>query len=133
MKTINVTITKGPDLFEAYADKIPGIYGQGESVQKVKEDILQSIALYKGYNTDENIPEVLKRDFEIIWHFDVQSFLQFYSGIFSKAALEKITGINQKQLGHYASGLKKPRRAQIEKIETSLHQFLDDMKLVHLI
>ena len=133
MFTINVTIEKAADLFSAWAENIPGIYGEGESVKEVKEDILKAIALFKEHNDEKNIPEELKGDYNIEWHFDVQSFLQYYSGIFTKAALERITGINQKQLGHYASGLKKPRKAQVEKIETALHNFFDDMRMVHLV
>lgn len=133
MFTINVTIEKGADLFSAWAENIPGIYGEGESVKEVKEDILKAIALFKEQNDEKNIPEGLKGDYNIEWHFDVQSFLQYYSGIFTKAALERITGINQKQLGHYASGLKKPRKAQVEKIENALQRFFDDMRMIHLV
>jgi hypothetical protein len=32
----------------------------------------------------------------------------YYKRIFTNVALERITGINQKQLQHYATGLKKP-------------------------
>ena len=99
----------------------------------VKENILEAISLYKEYNTDDNIPDILKGDFEIEWRFDTQSFLQYYNGIFSKSALEKITGVNQKLLGHYASGLKKPRKTQVEKIEKALQQFFEDMQMVHLV
>ena len=133
MFTINVTIEKGADLFSAWAENIPGIYGEGESVKELKEDIQKAIALFKEQNDEKNIPEGLKGDYNIEWHFDVQSFLQYYSGIFTKAALERITGINQKQLGHYASGLKKPRKAQVEKIENALQRFFDDMRMVHLV
>lgn len=128
-----ITIDRGPDLFEAWAENAPGIYGAGESVNQVKADILKAIELYKENNDDEHTPDILKSDVEIEWHFDVQSFLQYYNGIFSKAALERITGVNQKLLCHYASGLKKPRKQQVEKIETALQNFFDDMKLVHLV
>lgn len=133
MARVYVVIEKGTDLFSAWTENIPGIYGEGESVKEVKEDILKSISLYKELNEEKNIPEELKGDFDIEWHFDVQSFLQYYNGIFTKAALERITGVNQKQLGHYASGLKKPRKAQVEKIENALHNFFDDMRMVHLV
>ncbi|MNS49485.1 hypothetical protein D3C86_1932360 [compost metagenome] len=52
---------------------------------------------------------------------DIESFFNYYNGIFTKAGLEKITGINQRQLQHYSSGLKKPRSEQKRKIETALH------------
>ena len=132
MFTINVTIEKGADLFSAWAENIPGIYGEGESVKEVKEDILKSISLFKEYNDEKNIPEELKGDYEIEWHFDVQSFLQYYNGIFTKAALERITGINQKQLWHYASGSRNPRPEQVIKIETALHKLGEELISINL-
>jgi len=131
MGKIKVTIEKGADLFGAWAENIPGIYGEGNTVQETKDSILAAVELYKKYN--DEIPAELQGDMDIEWFFDVQSFLQYYSGIFTKAALERITGINQKQLGHYASGLKKPRRAQVEKIENALQGFIKDMSLIHLL
>lgn len=80
---------------------------------------MKAIELYKKYN--DNIPSELQGDIEIEWTFDVQSFLRYYNDIFSKAALERITGINQKQLGHYSSGLKKPRKAQVKKTDNAIN------------
>ena len=130
MGKLKVTIEKGPDLFGAWADNVPGIYGEGETVQETKENLLASIELYKKHNS--TVPKELQGEISVEWTFDVQSFLQYYSGIFTKAALERITGVNQKLLGHYASGLKKPRKAQVEKIESALHGFLNDIRQVHL-
>jgi len=50
--------------------------------------------------------------------YDVSSFLNYYSGILSKSGLEKITGINQKQLWHYSSGKRKPENKQPCKYKT---------------
>lgn len=47
MGKLKVTIEKGPDLFGAWADNVPGIYGEGETVQETKENLLASIELYK--------------------------------------------------------------------------------------
>ena len=35
---------------------------------------------------------------------------------------KKLTGINQKQLWHYAKGISKPRQEQRRKIENALHK-----------
>jgi hypothetical protein len=48
----------------------------------------------------------------------MESLFEYYKGVFTKSALERITGINQRQLQHYSSGLKKPRLAQKQKIQT---------------
>jgi hypothetical protein len=119
MGKVKVTIGKGPDLFGALAENVIGIYGEGNSVKKTRDNILKAIELYKKYN--DNIPSELQGNIEIEWTFDVQSFLQYYNDIFSKAALERITGINQKQLGHYSSGLKKPRKAQVKKTDNAIN------------
>ncbi|MFV0506365.1 MAG: hypothetical protein ACK5L5_06595, partial [Bacteroidales bacterium] len=62
--------------------------------------------------------------------YDTMSFFNYYCELFSMPALERLTGINQKQLHHYASGLKKPREAQLKKIETALHKLGDELKAV---
>jgi hypothetical protein len=70
-------------------------------------------------------------DFEI--RYDVSSFLDYYSGILSKSGLEKITGINQKQLWHYSSGNRIPKQQTAKKIQEHIHHFADELKQVHFI
>jgi len=52
--------------------------------------------------------------------------------VFSKPALERLTGINQKLLHQYATGLKKPREAQRKKIEAALHRLGIELLSVEL-
>jgi hypothetical protein len=65
--------------------------------------------------------------------YDMCSFLNYYAGILSKSGLEKITGINQKQLWHYSSGVRKPKSETTRKIQERLHHFADDLRQVHFI
>jgi len=133
MKTLKIVIERNEDLFSAYAENVAGIYGTGHSVEETKQSILDNIVLFKEYNTSENIPDLLKKDYKVLYHFDVESFLSYYKGIFTNAALEKITGINQRQLQHYSSGLKKPRQPQLRKIEDGLHRLAVELMAVELI
>ena len=71
-------------------------------------------------------------DYELEYKFDVQSLLLFYQGIFSYSALENITGINQKQLSHYAAGRSKPRKQQSEKIAKGLKSLAEEMMCITL-
>lgn len=66
-----------------------------------------------------------------LW-FDAESILNYYRGIFTNAALERITGINQRQIQHYASGTKRPRPQQLKKIETALHELGEELISVEL-
>lgn len=131
MKKVKIVIERNSDLFSAYAENVEGVYGAGETVLEAKESIVKSIALLKKYNK-ENVPTILKGEYTLVFRFDVESFLNYYKGIFTNAALERMTGINQKQFQHYASGLKKPRETQVKKIETALHKLGSELMAVEL-
>ena len=64
--------------------------------------------------------------------FRSKSFLECYAGIFSKSGLERLSGINQKQLWHYASGRRKPRPEQALKLESALHKLGEELMAITL-
>ena len=74
----------------------------------------------------------MKGKYKLVFRFDTESLLNYYKGVFSNSALERITGINQRQLQHYASGLKKPRTVQLKKIENALHKLGGELLAVEL-
>ncbi len=132
MKTVRIIIERSEDMFSAFAENVEGIYAGGDTVEEVKQSVLDSIRLLKEYNSSENIPDILKGEYDIVYHFDAVSLLNYYKGIFSNAALEKLTGINQKQLQHYSTGHRKPRVEQREKIENALHKLGEELLAVEL-
>lgn len=131
-KQVKIVIERSEDSYSAYAENVKGIYGQGDTVEEAKQSALNGINLLKKYNQDENIPSILKGEYDVVFKFDAESFLNFYKKIFTNAALERMTGINQKQFQHYASGLKKPRLSQIKKIESAMHNLGKELMSVEL-
>ena len=81
---------------------------------------------------NDPIPEVFKGEYELEFKLSTEALLNAYSNIFTKAALSRITGINERQLWHYAAGVKKPRPKQIARIEEGLHQLGKQLLSVHL-
>ncbi|MBL7866623.1 MAG: type II toxin-antitoxin system HicB family antitoxin [Flavobacterium lindanitolerans] len=132
MKTVKIIIERSEDMFSAFAENVQGIYAGGNTVDEVKQSVLDSIRLLKEFNSPNNIPDILKGEYEIVYHFDTVSLLSYYKGIFTNSALEKLTGINQKQIQHYATGHRKPRAEQREKIETALHALGRELLAVEL-
>src|SRR6476469_2940186 len=122
MRTVKIVIEKSADMFTAFAENVEGIYAAGSTVEEVKASVIQAIKLLKENNYAKNIPTILKSDFKITYHFDTVSLLSYYRKIFTMSSLERLTGINQRQIQHYASGLKKPRSIQSKKIEQAFHQ-----------
>ncbi len=60
---------------------------------------------------------------EFVFKYDMPSFLQYYAYAFTLAGLERITGVNQKQLSHYIGGRRSPSEKTIKKIEERIHIF----------
>jgi len=133
MKTLKIVIEGSADMFGAYVDNAEGIYGGGNTVEEAKQSILDAIHIIKEELNPKNMPAILKGEYEIVYQFDVESLLNYYKGIFTNAALEKITGINQRQLQHYSSGLKKPRQPQLKKIEQGLHKLAAELQSLELV
>jgi len=126
MKTLIFIVNKGtPELFESWTIDVPFIYASGKSLNQLKENILQAIELYK--NDNKELPEILMSDFQITYKMDVATFLAAYKGILSFSALERITKINQKQLNHYASGLRFPSIKTAKKIELGIHKLAKEL------
>jgi predicted RNase H-like HicB family nuclease len=132
METLTVLIGRNNDTYGVYSDDAPGIWGEGTTLEEAKKSFNDAIKLFKEYNSDENIPRSIRGDYQIIWRMEVESLIYFYKGIFTNAAYEKITGINQRQLSHYATGLKKPRPLQKKKIADALHKLGKELLAVEL-
>jgi predicted RNase H-like HicB family nuclease len=123
MKTIEAIIERGNDgTFSVYCiDEM--FTGMGDTAENAKNDMRRQMDIFKKTAIEEGFsyPDFLNGDFEIVYKFDTESLLEYYSGILSLSGLEKITGIHQKQLWNYLHRKSKPRKAQIEKIEKGLH------------
>ena len=116
-----VNISASADSFGGFGENVEGIYAAGDSVEDVKNDILEAIRTYKEIRPVSEWAKPIKENWAIEWHYDTQSLLSHYQGILSNAAIERMTGINKKQLWNYANGISKPRKQVREKIENALH------------
>lgn len=132
MEKIVMIIEKSKDFFDAYSDNCDGIYAAGEDVDAVKADTMEAIRLIKKELPEERWPEQIKGDFEIEWRFDVPSFLEYYGKYLSLAGMERLTGINQKQLSNYLNRRAIPRRKQADRIVSGMHKFAKELLSISL-
>jgi predicted RNase H-like HicB family nuclease len=132
MKALKIIIEKSKDHYCAYTDNCDGIYGAGDTVDEAKQNVLEGLNLFIKYNK-ENLPEILQGEYKIEYHFDVPSFLKHYSTIFTKSALQRMTGINQTQLTHYVSGFRKPSAKTINKLDTAICGLTKELSQVHFV
>ena len=129
MTILHAVIEKTENNYGAYVEELTGVGGIGDTLDEVKESLKEGLIALKEACIEYGnpVPEELQGEYKIVFRMDTKSFLQMYCKVFTKSALERMTGINQKQLWHYANGLTKPRPAQVKKIETALHRLGEEL------
>jgi predicted RNase H-like HicB family nuclease len=134
MEKVIVNIYYPGNNYTAHAPILPGCVSTGTTLEEIKRNIKEAIDFHiEGSLADnEPIPELFKGDYELEFKLSTEALLQAYSNIFTKAALSRITGINERQLWHYAAGLRKPRPAQRRRIEEGLHKLGEQLLAVNL-
>lgn len=124
-QTLTINVSKTPDGYSASCDIIPGwVVAHNGDFDSFEEYVKESIDFYVecAKEDGDTYPEILEYpNLSFKYKFDIQSLLNHYQNIFSFAALQYITGVNQRQLWHYAAGRSKPRQKQAEKIVSALN------------
>ncbi len=105
-----------------------GLIGYGGTAREAMEDIKVSAQECKELAEErgEEWPEL-----EFTYLFDVGAFFDYYP--LNISAFAKYIGMNAAQLRQYASAIKEPRQATLDKIHAGMKQFLQDIGTVPLI
>ncbi|MCL2074079.1 MAG: hypothetical protein FWH18_09165 [Marinilabiliaceae bacterium] len=125
MENIIVKVGKTKNGYSASMDIIPGwVLGMKGSFDEFKVELQKSIDTYIEWAKEDGdeYPSVFDREYKFEYKFDIESLLYCYDGILSRAAISRISGINERQLGHYICGRNKPRKKQEIKIVNGLHR-----------
>jgi predicted RNase H-like HicB family nuclease len=109
--------------YSAHIPELPGCVAVGNSLEDVQALMTEAVPFHiEGQRASGGeVAALFDGEWEFEYRLTVEALLNQYSGIFTKAALSKITGINERQLWHYASGLRHPRERQRKRIENGLH------------
>jgi predicted RNase H-like HicB family nuclease len=134
MKKITVNVELTDNNYSAYIDILPGCVSTGKTFDDLHKNMKEAVAFHLETSREfgDDIPEVFNGIFELVYKFDAVSLLQHYRGIFTNSALERLTGINQRQLQRYASGETKPRDRQAKKITNAFNKLGKELQVVEL-
>ena len=136
MNTVKAFIEIGNDgTYSVYVDLTDntlnyGIHGSGDTAKEAIEDFKNSYAEMKELYLEMN-KHFVEAAFE--YHYDVQSFLNYYTTYFSLAGLSRLTGIHQGQLSHYVNGTRNPSKQTVQRIDSSIHSFAKNLSQVHFV
>lgn len=96
------------------------ISGEGESVEKAKEDFLNSYSeILSCYDNKEDVAEELV-DLEFVYKYDIASIFNYFDWI-NVSAFARHAGINPALMHQYKKKETYISDKQMRKIETALH------------
>ena len=124
MEKVQITINRAKDgTYSAYCNEHPALFGSGATPQKAKYELVETLRLVKEDGKEKAFiyPSWLDGEYELITNWDVQTMLEYYTGIITPTALGNISGIHPKQIWAYAHGISHPRKSQICKIQNAIH------------
>ena len=103
------------------------VLGQGKTITEAKTDFFSCLEEIKDYYTkEEKMFDFGHLTFQ--FKYDIASFLKYSP--FTLTWLSHVTGINKKQLSHYTTGRRHPRRPTLEKIQHAVTVFAKDYEQV---
>ena len=134
MKTVEVIVEHAGNNLSAYIEGAP-VITVGNDVKEIEKNMKEAVELYLESCKEMNIApvEILQGEFTLKFKIDAATFINYYSSIFTKAALSRITGINERQLWHYAAGVHKPRKQQLEKIQNGINALAEELAAIDLV
>ena len=108
-------------------DENISFFGMGKTVREAMADLQNS------YEEAMAMEPRLPKNFEFECEYDTASFLQLFKGRMNLADLQTITGISRQQLNHYVTGYRKPSAKTVQRIQTGIRQFADELSRVQLV
>lgn len=130
MKKVRTVIERASDgSYGIYMDIEPKemdyfITASGKSMEEAKEDFFKCYEEMREHYRETGRPFT---EVEFCFEYDVVSYLEYYSSLFTLCGLSKITGIAKGQLSHYVTGKNKPNAKNEQKILEGLRAFGRDI------
>ncbi len=103
-----------------------------KTLDGVKQELKKALEYSKQVYIEDNepLPLCLQGNYQLDFHLQVSALLHSLDGILTRSAIARVTGINEKQLGHYMSGHRKPRPDKRIKIINGIHKIAETLNSV---
>lgn len=110
----------------SFGENVPGaVVFTAKTFEELTKEAEETLRFHvEGMLEDgDDVPQWLRDgDYELEYNYiDVATMLRACEAYASLAAISRASGINQNQLSHYATGLKRPRPEQRRRIVDGIH------------
>lgn len=122
---IDVRIEWTGENYSAFADLNGLVFVTEKDVKKIKENFEQTFQFHVESSIEDGDDLLPADQYQLNYIYGATYLLKALEEVLSRSALSRVTGINQRQLGHYLQGVKKPRKSTEEKIQEGIRQVRD--------
>ena len=125
MEIIKVLVGWEDKNYSAVAECNGVVVATHKDFEMLKKEFTEAFAFHiseSAKDGDPISPALLNGDYTLEYELQTSALLHIFDGVLTREALSKVTGINERQLGHYAQGIRTPRPQQREKIVQGIHQ-----------
>lgn len=136
MEKIDVYVDWCDKNFSAsFGDNVPGsvVFTAG-TFEEIKNEAKETLDFHiEGMLKDgDGVPQWLRDgNYKFVYHpVSVAALLRCSENYTTMAAIARASGVNPRQLSHYASGIKKPRQQQRQRIIDGLHKIGEQLMSV---
>ncbi len=136
MEKIKVSISWSGNNYcaNSHGDNLNGIVvSTHKTLEGVKNEFESALQFHiEGCLEDgDKLPEwIVSGNYELEYTTEVSALLHSLDGILTRSAIARVSGINERQIGHYASGYRIPRPQQREKIINGIHNISRELAMV---
>ena len=134
MEKVIVEVSYTGNNYSAHIPILPGCVTTGSSLVEIRKHVEEIVPFHiEGMREDnDEYPLTFDGEYEFTYKLSAEALINEFSGIFTKTALSRVTGINERQLWHYAAGVRHPRQVQRRRIVDGLHKLGKDLLSVDL-
>jgi len=104
-----------------------------KTLEGIKNDFQESLHFHieSCVQDGDQLPEwLIKGLYELDYCLESSALIHSLDGILTRSAIARSAGINERQIGHYASGHRTPRSKQREKIVNGIHAISRELAAV---
>ena len=131
MKTLKVIVCKAGDGVSAHIEGVDGFLIARNTVEHLKKDLPDGLNFHIEGLYEEEREQWMYGEYAFEYVFqDIPSFVEAYSDFLNQSSLARISGINSGQMRQYASGVKRPTKRTLQRIETGLKRYAFELQSV---
>jgi predicted RNase H-like HicB family nuclease len=109
------------------------VIATGDTFEKLqtKFDLALKFHIEGCLSDGDTLPEwLLSGNYELEYELATSALLHHIDGIITRSAIARVSGINERQLGHYASGIRNPRPEKRKQIINGIHRISRELASV---